>query len=87
MTSHDSEINIQYGERLFHYTYATRHEDAHFLEYRVLHRLNIFHLQNRLAELKGSCWTKHDVSGTNLLGLKNKLHDYSKHLNLCFLTE
>ena len=72
------EDDMNYGERLFHYTYGTRHEDVHYLEYRMLHRLNIFHLQNRLAELKGSCWTNHDLTDADLLDLKNKLHDYSK---------
>ena len=46
------EDPMNYGERLFHYTYATRHDDVHFLEYRTLHRYNIFHLQNQLAKLK-----------------------------------
>ena len=52
----------------------------------MLHRLNIFRLQNRLAELKGSCRTKHDVSNADLLDLKNGLHDYGKHLDLNILT-
>lgn len=80
------EDNMNYGERLFHYTYATRNDDVHFLGYRMLHRLNIFRLQNQLAKLKGSSWTKHDISDTDLLELKNTLHDYSKHLNLYTLT-
>ena len=74
--------SMSYGERLFHYTYATRHDDVHFLEYRMLHRLNIFNLQNRLAKFKGSCWTRHDVQETELLDLKDMLHDYSKYLKV-----
>ena len=79
------ESTMHYGERLFNYTYATRHDDVHFLEYRTLHRLNIFHLQNQLAELKGSCWAKRDVPDETLGELKNKLHDYSKYLDLDML--
>ena len=40
------EDTMDYGERLFHYTYATRHNDFHTIGYRTLHRYNIFHLQN-----------------------------------------
>ena len=72
------EDDMNYGERLFHYTYATRHDDVHFLEYRMLHRLNMFHLQNRLAKLKGSCWTTHASSEADLVDLKDTLHEYSK---------
>ena len=72
------EDDMNYGERLFHYTYATRHDDVHFLEYRMLHRLNIFCLQNRLAMLKGSCWTNHDICEKDLVDLRETLHGYSK---------
>ena len=68
------------AERLFHYTYATRHDEVHFLEYRMLHRMNIFNLQNRLAESKASSWTKRGASDGELLDLKVKLHEYSKYL-------
>ena len=74
--------SMSYGERLFHYTYATGHDDVHFLEYRMLHRLNIFNLQNRLAKFKGSCWTQHDIPETDLLDLKGMLHDYSKYFKV-----
>ena len=80
------EDTMNYGERLFHYTYATRHDDVHFLAYRTLHRYNIFHLQNQLAKLKGSCWTKRDVTDATLGDLKNTLHEYSKYLNFNMLT-
>lgn len=76
------EDTMDYGERLFHYTIATGHDDVHFLEYRTLHRLNIFHLQNQLAELKGSYWVKGDVPHGTLGELKIKLHDYSRYLDL-----
>ena len=75
------EDTMNYGERLFHYTYSTRHDDVHFLEYRTLHRYNIFHLQNQLAKLKGSCRSKRDLTDENLGGLKTKLHDYSPYID------
>ena len=78
------EDDMKYGERLFHYTYATRHDDVHYLHYRMLHRVNIFHLQNRLGRLKATCWTKREVSDTDLLDLKTTLHDYSEHLYLLY---
>ena len=74
------EDGMKYGQRLFHYTYATGHDNVHYLQYRMLHRVNIFHLQNRLARLKATCWTNRDVSDTDLLDLKTTLHDYSEHL-------
>ena len=76
------EDTMDYGERLFHYTYATRNDDVHIVGYRTLHRYNIFHLQNQLAKLKALCWTKRDVSDETLMDLKNTLHEYSKYLNL-----
>lgn len=72
------EENMSYDERLFHYTYATRYDDVHFMEYRILHRLNIFHLQNKLAKLKGVCWTDHKLSDEKLTEMKTTLHEYSK---------
>ena len=72
------EDTMKYGQRLCHYTYATRHDDVHFLAYHDLHRLNILHLQNELAKLKGSCWAEENVPEAKLGDLKDKLHDYSK---------
>ena len=80
------EDTMDYGERLVHYTYNTRHDDVHIVSYRTLHRYNIFHLQNQLAKLKGSCSTKRDVTDETLVDLKNTLHDYSRYLNLNMLT-
>jgi hypothetical protein len=72
--------NMGYDQRLFHHTFATQNDDVHFLEYRILHRLNIFHIQNRLAKLKGSCWKDKKASEADLSELKTTLHDYSKCL-------
>src|SRR5437764_5294045 len=72
------EDNMSYDERLFHYTYATRHGEMHFLENRTLQRMNIFRLQNKVASLKGACWTEQKVSEADWDGIKTTLHDYSK---------
>lgn len=71
---------MAYNERLFHYTHANRRDEVHVLDNRMLHRLNIFHLQNRLAKLRGSIWTAFDASDTDLADLKIALHEYSKQL-------
>lgn len=79
------EDDMRYGEKLVHYTYATKHDDLHLLEYRSLHRLNIFCLQNRLARLKGHFLEKIDVSDEESLEIENTLHRYSTLLrNLSF---
>lgn len=72
------EDSIDYGENLIHYTYATQHDEVHFLEYRSLHRLNIFCLQNRLAKLKGRCLDKGNVSDEESREIENTLHRYNK---------
>lgn len=72
------EDDMEYGERLIHYTYATQHDDIHFLEYRSLHRLNLFCLQNRLAKLKGCYLDKVNVSDEESVEIENTLHRYSK---------
>ncbi|KAK0260356.1 hypothetical protein LTR91_009420 [Friedmanniomyces endolithicus] len=68
---------MDYSERLWHHTFATQDNDVHFLEYRVLHRLNIFDLQNQLAKLKGACWKDQKASEADLKKLKTTLHDYT----------
>ena len=69
---------MNYSERLWHHTFATQDNDVHFLEYRVLHRLNIFDLQNQLAKLKGGFWKDSKASEEDLKTLKTTLHDYSE---------
>ena len=71
------EDGMDYENRLFHYAYATRH-DLHFLEYRLLERMNIFHLQNKLARLKGSVWKEQKASDSEMDELKTTLHEYGK---------
>ena len=70
--------DMEYSEKLFHYTYATQWDEVHFLEFRLLHRLNIFHLQNKLAKLKGRYWDTLKVSDTELTEIGTALHSYSK---------
>lgn len=67
-----------YSDRLFHYAYASQAEDVHFMEYRLLQRMNIFHIQNELARLKGTCWTNLDADENTMNQLKTTLHEYGK---------
>ena len=71
---------MTYNERLFHYTYASQQDEVHFMEFRILQRLNIFRLQNKLAELKASCWKELKPSDVDFENLKTTLHDYGKPL-------
>jgi len=70
---------MSYEERLFHYTYATRHTEMYFLEYRLLQRMNIFRLQNKVASLKGASWQNQKVQERDWDSIKIALHDYGKH--------
>ena len=72
------EDDMEYGERLVHYTHATQNDEVHVLEYRSLHRLNIFCLQNRLAKLKGRYLEKVNVSDAGSVELEQTLRRYSK---------
>ncbi|ETI27969.1 hypothetical protein G647_00418 [Cladophialophora carrionii CBS 160.54] len=70
---------MSYEDRLFHYTYATRYDELHFLEWRLLQRINIFNLQNKLARLKGTYWTKQQVSNSESDELRSTLHQYGEY--------
>ena len=70
--------SMEYTERLFHYAYASQVDDVHFMEYRLLQRVNIFHIQNELAKLKAAYWTNLNAGNDTLDELKVTLHDYGK---------
>lgn len=76
------EDGMDYEERLFHYTYSTRHDEPHFLEYRLLQRMNIFHLQNKLALLKGSTWKDQKAVESDMDELRTTLHHYGEDFSL-----
>jgi hypothetical protein len=74
------EDGMDYSQRLFHYAYASQTDELHIVENRLLQRLNIFHLQNKLAKLKGAVWGDMSASDDDLDNLKSTLHDYSEYL-------
>ncbi len=75
------EDGMNYSQRLFHYAYASQIDTVHVLENRMLHRLNIFHLQNELARLKGAVWEDMSASDDDLIKLKTTLHDHGKQIS------
>jgi hypothetical protein len=73
---------MTYDERLFHYSYATRRDELHLLEFRLLQRMNIFNLQNKLARLKGSCWGIQALADSEMNEMRDTLHQYGKNESL-----
>jgi hypothetical protein len=74
------EDGMDYFQCLFHYAYTSRTDEVHVVENRMLHRLNIFHLQNELAKLKGSIWTDMNASEDNLIKLRELLHEHGRSI-------
>jgi len=72
------EDGMDYDERLLHYTYATQQHELHFMEFRILQRLNIFRLQNRLARLKGNVHANLRAYESDADKLEATLHSYGK---------
>ena len=70
--------SMTYSQRLFHHTYASQNEGAHFMEFRLLQRINLVQLQNELSQMKGRVWTKLDISETDLKELRVKLREYGE---------
>ncbi|ERF74210.1 hypothetical protein EPUS_03400 [Endocarpon pusillum Z07020] len=76
----DVTDGMGYSERLFHYAHASQRNDVHFMEYRLLQRINIFRLQNELANLKAAFWTNLEADDGKMDQLKTTLHDYATAL-------
>ncbi|KAI4269808.1 MAG: hypothetical protein LQ337_007058 [Flavoplaca oasis] len=68
---------MTYSQRLFHHTYASQRENAHFIEFRLLQRLNLVQLENELAQLKGKVWSHMDASDQDMKLLRATLRDYA----------
>jgi hypothetical protein len=66
-----------YSQRVFHYSYAACATEPHFLAFRGLQRINIVHLQNKLARHKGAAWKDMAASDELLQDLETTLHKYS----------
>ena len=75
--------NMTYPQRLFHHTYASQNEDAHFMEFRLLQRLNLVQLQNELARIKGKVWRNLEASEEDMKDLRVKLRDYGTWILHC----
>ena len=78
---------MTYSQRLFHHTYASQNEDAHFIEFRLLQRLNLVQLQNELAQIKGEIWNNMEASEEKMKTLRVTLREYGKsspHQFPCF---
>ncbi len=71
---------MSYAQRLFHHTYASQNEDVHFIEFRLLQRLNLVQLQNELAQMKGDIWTNMEISEEKAEALRVTLRHYGKYL-------
>ena len=69
---------MTYSQRLFHHTYASQNEDAHFIEFRLLQRLNLVQIQNELAQFKGDIWTKMGASQEEMKNLRVTLREYGE---------
>ncbi|KAH0438899.1 hypothetical protein CcaCcLH18_03045 [Colletotrichum camelliae] len=69
--------DMDYAERIFHYAWQSGNDEPHILEYRMLNRINLFHLQNELAKLKAAVWTDCSAEEGDLAKLRTTLHDYA----------
>lgn len=82
--SRDSERSLQswqipatalYSQRLFHYAYSEAIDEVerHFLVFAGLQRLNILHLQNELARMRGEMWRGKGADGDTMKKLDTTL--------------
>ncbi|KAJ3950874.1 hypothetical protein N0V92_012733 [Colletotrichum tropicale] len=69
--------DMDYAERVFRYSWHSGNDEPHILEYRILNRINLFHLQNELAKLKSAVWSDFSAKEDDLARLRTTLHDYA----------
>lgn len=67
---------MPYSQRLFHDTYASQKEEAHFVEFRLLQRLSLVQLQHELAQFKGRVWSHIEAAEQDVKFLRVTLQDY-----------
>lgn len=67
------------GQRLYHHSHATANHPLHCLEFRVLQRMNILRLQNKLATLKGTCSEKKQLDPADEDTMGRTLHEYGQY--------
>lgn len=70
--------DMTYSERLFHYSCSVEGLEPHFLAFRGLQRINLVHLQNKLAKHKGNVWKEKAAPEDTLEDLEVILHKYGK---------
>ncbi|KAI2842454.1 hypothetical protein CBS147343_10571 [Aspergillus niger] len=68
---------MSYTERYLRYTYATGNEEPYFLTFRGLQRLNLVHLQNKLAQKKSVIWKGKEGTEESINDLTSTLHAYA----------
>jgi len=71
-------VEKSYSERLFNYAHAASIREPHFLEFRLLHRLNLVHIQNDLAKFKGRILAQNSASEDDMKALRVTLHEYGE---------
>lgn len=74
------EDDMAYEDRLFHYAFATRYDDLHLIEFRLQQRMIVFHLQNKLARMKGCTWKKQKAADSEMEELRSTMHHYGEFL-------
>lgn len=73
--------NMNYDQRLFHYTYSIADEKSSFMSFRLLQRLNLVHLQNELAQLKINVWKNMSASPEDLVTLRRTMSEYGRSMD------
>ena len=69
---------MDYSQRLFHHTCLSQSEDAHFLEFRLLQRLNLAQLQNELGRHKGAIWAHRKAPEEDMKSMRVTLREYGE---------
>jgi hypothetical protein len=75
-TPGEIQDGMNYDERLFHYTYASQDNDPHFLQFRLLQKISLAHMQNELAKIKDRTMCQQSVTEPELERLRVVLSDY-----------
>jgi hypothetical protein len=68
---------MDYWKQLIHYGHKVQRDDPVLAEFATLQRLNLVHIQNRLAEIKADIADHRTTSETQMEELRRLLHEYS----------
>ena len=71
---------MTYSQRLIQHTYASQNEDACFLDFRLLQRMNLVQIEHESAQLKGDTGVKMGASDEEMKKLGVTLREYGKSL-------